>query len=64
MTVPSVTGTGGRGPASGASFLQEESMGRRAARRTGDAWKRVEKRFTSFALTEAYDVDQHALENY
>jgi hypothetical protein len=39
-------------------------MGRRAARRTGDAWKRVEKRFTLFALTEAYDVDQHALENY
>jgi hypothetical protein len=39
-------------------------MGRRAARRTGGAWKRVEKKFTSFALTEAYDDDQHALENY
>jgi hypothetical protein len=61
MTVPSVTGTGGRGPASGASFLQEESMGRRAARRTGDAWKRVEKRFTQNELTETVRIDQYAL---
>jgi hypothetical protein len=64
ITVPSVTGTGGRGAASGASFLQEEI---RATARTSNAGVAPEcgrESFTQKELAEALHDDQSSLNNY
>lgn len=63
ITVPKVTGTGGCGPASGASFLHEE---RRATARTSNAGVAPmcgRESFTQKGLAEAPHDDQSSLNN-